>query len=138
MFMPSSSWHYYLNMKKIGLIIIPIIAIFLETLPSGVVMVFASSPTQKVTETFSYFSLLPFGYANITPFITVLFSCAILLLAIISLKKTDFVKYVFSLSLIGIIFSIMPIMAGVDYLTYPGVGISLLLTIECVLARSYM
>lgn len=125
-------------MKKISLILIPIIAIVLETLPSGVVMMFAASPSERVAETFSYFSLLPLGYANFVPLFVAIITCIILLLALISLKKINFVKYVFLLSLTGIIFSIMPIMAGIDYLTYPGVGISLLLTIECVLARSYM
>lgn len=125
-------------MKKISLILIPIIAIVLETLPSGVVMMFAASPSERVAETFSYFSLLPLGYANFVPLFVAIITCIILLLALISLKKTNYVKYVFLLSLTGIIFSIMPIMAGIDYLTYPGVGISLLLTIECVLARSFM
>ena len=125
-------------MKKISLILIPIIAIVLETLPSGVVMMFAASPSERVAETFSYFSLLPLGYANFVPLFVAIITCIILLLSLISLKKTNIVKYVFLLLLIGIIFSIMPIMAGIDYLTYPGVGISLLLTIECVLARSFM
>ena len=125
-------------MKKISLILIPIIAIVLETLPSGVVMMFATSPTEKVAETFSYFSLLPLGYANYVPLFVAIITCIILLLALISLKKTNFVKYVFLLSLTGIIFSIMPIMAGIEYLTYPGVGITILLTMECVLARSFM
>ena len=125
-------------MKKISLILIPIIAIVLETLPSGVVMMFAASPSERVTETFSYFSLLPLGYANFVPLFVAIITCIILLLALISLKKINFVKYVFLLSLTGIIFSIMPIMAGIDYLTYPSVGITILLTIECVLARSYM
>ena len=101
-------------------------------------MMFAASPSERVTETFSYFSLLPLGYANFVPLFVAIITCIILLLALISLKKTNYVKYVFLLSLTGIIFSIMPIMAGIDYLTYPGVGISLLLTIECVLARSFM
>ena len=125
-------------MKKISLILIPIIAIVLETLPSGVAMMFAASPSERVTETFSYFSLLPLGYANFVPLFVAIITCIILLLALISLKKINFVKYVFLLSLTGIIFSIMPIMAGIDYLTYPGVGITLLLTMECVLARSFM
>lgn len=74
-------------MKKIRLLILPIITIVLEILPYGAVLVFATSPTDRVRETFSYFSLTPFGYANFAPFITAMLTCVVLLLALISIKQ---------------------------------------------------
>ena len=51
-------------MKKISLVVLPAITIALEILPLGAVCIFAPSPTERVKETFSYFSPIPFGYAN--------------------------------------------------------------------------
>ena len=86
-------------MKKIRLLILPIITIILQILPCGAVLVFAPSPTERVRETFSYFNLTPFGYANFAPFITALLTCIILLLALISIKLEKMRKAVFWLSL---------------------------------------
>ena len=57
-------------MKKISLVVFPALTIVLEALPMGAVCTFAISPTERVRETFSYFSLIPFGYANFAPLIT--------------------------------------------------------------------
>ena len=54
-------------MKKISLVVFPALTIVLEALPLGAVCTFAPSPTERVRETFSYFSLIPFGYANFAP-----------------------------------------------------------------------
>ena len=51
-------------MKKVCLAVLPALTIVLELLPLGAVCIFATSPTERVKETFSYFSLIPFGYAN--------------------------------------------------------------------------
>ena len=58
------------NMKKICLVVFSALTIVLELLPCGTVCIFATSPTERVKETFSYFSLTPFGYANFAPLIT--------------------------------------------------------------------
>lgn len=62
-------------------------AIILMATPYGVPMVFAPSPTQRVTKYFSYFSFMPMGYANWFPFIIGLLSIAIFLLILINRKK---------------------------------------------------
>ena len=51
-------------MKKVCLVVLPALTIVLELLPLGAVCIFATSPTERLKETFSYFSLTPFGYAN--------------------------------------------------------------------------
>lgn len=125
-------------MKKIGLILLPIIAIVLEALPYGTVLVFASSPTERIRETFSFFSFTPFAYANFTPFITAILTCVILLLALISIKKSNFVKYIFLISLCGAMFSLMPLLFGIEYFTPVSGIVAALLIGECSLARSLM
>lgn len=90
------------------ILIFPIIAIILEILPCGAVLVFAPSPTDRVRETFSYFSLTPVGYANFAPFITALLTCVILLLALVSIKL-EMRKAVFWLSLATAIISLLPL-----------------------------
>ena len=47
-------------MKKVCLAVLPALTIVLELLPLGAVCIFATSPTERVKETFSYFSLTPF------------------------------------------------------------------------------
>ncbi|MDE6999092.1 MAG: hypothetical protein K2P73_02170 [Lachnospiraceae bacterium] len=122
-------------MKKIRLLILPIITIILQILPCGAVLVFAPSPTERIRETFSYFNLTPFGYANFAPFITALLTCIILLLALISIKLEKMRKAVFWLSLAAAIISLLPLVFGIDYYSVAGGIITITLAIESVLAK---
>lgn len=124
-----------LTMKKIRLLILPIITIILQILPCGAVLVFAPSPTERIRETFSYFNLTPFGYANFAPFITALLTCIILLLALISIKLEKMRKAVFWLSLAAAIISLLPLVFGIDYYSVVGGIITITLAIESVLAK---
>lgn len=117
------------------ILIFPIIAIILEILPCGAVLVFAPSPTERVRETFSYFNLTPFGYANFAPFITALLTCIILLLALISIKLEKMRKAVFWLSLAAAIISLLPLVFGKDYYSVVGGIITITLVIESVFAK---
>lgn len=122
-------------MKKIRLLILPIITIILQILPCGAVLVFAPSPTERERETFSYFNLTPFGYANFAPFITALLTCIILLLALISIKLEKMRKAVFWLSLTTAIISLLPLVFGKDYYSVVGGIITITLVIESVFAK---
>ena len=122
-------------MKKIRLLILPIITIILQILPCGAVLVFAPSPTERVRETFSHFNLTPFEYANFAPFITALLTCIILLLALISIKLEKMRKAVFWLSLATAIISLLPLVFGIDYYSVVGGIITITLAIESVLAK---
>ena len=88
-------------MKKISLVVFPALTIVLEALPLGAVCTFAPSPTERVRETFSYFSLIPFGYANFAPLITAILTVVILLLSLISLKKDSVMYGLNNYSLVG-------------------------------------
>ena len=65
-------------MKKAGIILLTVIAIILEALPYGAVMIFAPSPTDRLKDTYSYFSLTPVGYAHVAPFVTAMLTCILL------------------------------------------------------------
>lgn len=75
------------NMKKVCLAVLPALTIVLELLPLGAVCIFATSPTERVKETFSYFSLTPFGYANFAPLITATLNCCHLLTFIVFIEE---------------------------------------------------
>ena len=88
-------------MKKVCLAVLPALTIVLELLPLGAVCIFATSPTERVKETFSYFSLTPFGYANFAPLITATLTVAIFLLSLFSLKKKGVLKGLFAYAFAG-------------------------------------
>ena len=89
------------------------IALVLEVLPIGVVMVIATSPTKQTIEVYSYFSLLPVGYANFTPLLTGILTILIILLGAIALFRFDRAagirKTIFVCSIISLLFSIVPL-----------------------------
>ena len=122
------------NMKKVCLAVLPALTIVLELLPLGAVCIFAASPTERVKETFSYFSLTPFGYANFAPLITATLTVAIFLLSLFSLKK-GVLKALFVLSIITVVISLLPLMYGLNYYTLVGAFITVTLVIESILAK---
>ena len=123
------------NMKKVCLAVLPALTIVLELLPLGAVCIFATSPTERVKETFSYFSLTPFGYANFAPLITATLTVAIFLLSLFSLKKNSVLKALFVLSIITVVVSLLPLMYGLNYYTLVGAFITVTLLIESILAK---
>ena len=122
-------------MKKIGLVVLPAITIVLELLPLGAVCIFATSPTERVKETFSYFSLTPFGYANFAPLITAILTVAIFLLSLFALKKSGALKALFVLSIIAAFISLLALVYGLNYYTLVGALITVTLVIESILAK---
>ena len=123
-------------MKKISLVVLPALAIVLETLPLGAVCMFALSPTERVKETFSYFSPIPFGYANFPPLITAICTVVILLLSLVSLKNSSVLKALLVLSIVTAVVSLLPLMYGLNYYTLVGAFITTALTAECILIRT--
>ena len=92
-------------------------------------MVFATSPTERTIEICSYFSLLPVGYANVTPMLTGILTVAIILMGIIVLFKFDkaakIKKAVFICSILSLLFSIVPlILFGIVGMTAASYAVS--------------
>ena len=120
-------------MKKISLVVFPALTIVLEALPLGAVCTFAPSPTERVRETFSYFSLIPFGYANFAPLITAILTVVILLL---SLKKDSVFNALFVLSIITAVISLMPLMYGLNNYSLVGALITIALVTESIFVKA--
>ena len=62
-----------------------IVILVLEILPYGAVLHFGNPEGAPFRATFSYFDLIPYGYANFGPFITALLTCCLLVLSVIHL-----------------------------------------------------
>ena len=123
-------------MKKVCLAVLPALTIVLELLPFGAVCIFATSPTERVKETFSYFSLTPFGYANFAPLITAILTVVVLLLSLISLKKDSVFNTLFVLSIITAIISLMPLMYGLNNYSLVGALITIALVTESIFVKA--
>ena len=76
-----------MKIKKSLFLILPLVALILELLPYGVVLNFANPDGEPWRRTYSYFSMMPFGYANFGPLITAILTCVLLVLVVIYLFK---------------------------------------------------
>ena len=115
--------------KKSLFVILPLVALILELLPYGVVLSFANPDGEPWRKTYSYFSMMPFGYANIGPLITAILTCVLLVLVVIYLSKPRKGLNTAILNVAGFATaaSILPLMFGFDYITVIGVIITALL-----------
>ena len=118
-----------MKIKKILFIALPLIALILELLPYGAVLNFANPDGEPWRKTYSYFSMMPFGYANIGPLITAILTCVLLVLVVVYLFKPRKGLNTAILNVAGFATaaSIMPLMFGFDYITVIGVIITALL-----------
>lgn len=73
----------FLMKKRIIYLLLPIVTLILKIFPYGAVCNFADGPGNTIRKTFSYFSLVLFGYANFTPLITAIITCIMFILLII-------------------------------------------------------
>ena len=103
------------------------IALILECLPWGAVVRFAQPDGDPIRKTYSYFSLVPYGYANFFPLMTAILTCLLLVYLILFFiwKKEKTIRSCFYLSLVGTIFSLLPLIYGVSNFSLVGLGISL-------------
>lgn len=58
------------------------IAVVLELLPWGAVLSFADPEGEAIMRTYSYFSLVPYGYANFAPLLCAVCSCVFLVMTV--------------------------------------------------------
>ena len=119
---------------KITLLASVFVSIILEALPFGAVCNFAT-PEKTIRQTFSYFSLTPYGYANFGPFITACLTCILLLLSVLMFTKlSDRIKKIASvISVISVVTSFMPLFFGIDYYSVVGGFISAMMIIQLVI-----
>ncbi len=110
--------------------LLPMLAAFiLEILPYGAVCIFADGPEKRITQTFSYFSLTPYGYANFTPLLTGMLTVAILILGILSLiwyaNMQKVRKAAFICTVIALLLSLVPlVLFGAGYMNAVSYSVS--------------
>ena len=119
-------------------ILLPSAALILESLPYGAVCKFAVGPGEAKISTFSYFSPIPYGYANFAPMVAGVLTVILLLLGIVSLivKTRTFSKAQFWLSLAAFIATLLPAAYGAEYINGCSMAISALLLAQCI--RGYV
>ena len=118
-----------MKIKKSLFVVLPLATLILELLPNGVMLNFANPEGEPWRRTYSYFSLTPFGYANVGPFITAILTCILLVLVAVYLFKprNGLNTAILNVSGFATAASLMPLMFGFDYITVIGVIITLLL-----------
>ena len=111
------------------MLIISVMVLVLEILPYGAVCNFATPDGNPIKNTYSYFDLTPFGYANFGPFITAVLTCVLVVLSIVFFIKSSkkLSRTIRVISGASVFTSILPIMYGISYISVIGVTISLLL-----------
>ena len=117
-------------------LICPTAALILEALPWGAVLNFARPDGEPIRETYSYFSMMPFGYANFWPLITAVLSCALMILALVTLARPlpRLWRMGGNLSAVAAMTSVGSwVMFGFDYFTLISGGITLILAVHTVL-----
>ena len=121
--------------KKWLLMILPVAVIVLECLPYGAVLNFAGPEGETFRETYSYFSLVPFGYANFGPLLTALLTCAAAVLLGVCLlrKKAGMAPTVLTLFLLAAACSLGPLILGLRNYSWVGGLISGALAAESFL-----
>lgn len=123
-------------MKKRWLyLIFPFMTLILELLPYGAVLNFSNPEGEPWRKTFSYFSLVPFGYANFAPFFTAVITCIILVLLVIFCitGKSRFALIARNILWVCIVFSLGQLVFGIRYLSVVGMLITLSLGAELLL-----
>ena len=118
--------------KRLLYLILPIVTLILELLPYGAVCNFANPEGRPWRETYSYFSMMPFGYANFAPLLTALLTCAILILLILYcfIGKRGLAKAISIVLCICSGISLAPLLFGLHFFSVVGALITLTLTAQ--------
>lgn len=114
--------------KKLIILCILLCTLVLEILPYGAVCNFANPEGPPHSATYSYFSMIPYGYAHFSPLITAILTCVLLLIVMISIIfKKAIGKKTAILAGIASLISLCPMLYGLDDYSIVGALISLFL-----------
>ena len=125
--------------KRLLLLILPVVALALELVPTSAVLRFANPEGEPWVRKDSYFDLTPFGYANFGPFITAVLTCVlIVLLVIYAIKGNRKILSAAKMVLwVAIVASLSPKFFGVGFYSLLGGFISLTLITALVAVRIF-
>lgn len=122
--------------KKIITLALLISALVLEILPYGAVLNFANPEGESWRKTYSYFSMIPYGYGDFGPFITAILTCIMLVILVLSLLlKKDWSKSISIISAIATLTSLAPLMFGFSNFSLVGAMISACILATFVISR---
>ena len=114
-----------------------LIALVLELLPFGARLYMAEDGGASVLQTYSYFSLTPYGYANFGPFITACLTVISLALGLVYLFWPRVRGVLATLPLLATVTALLPISLGFRYLSPIGIVIAVLLfSARCLMVLS--
>ena len=121
--------------KKLFMLCTTLIALVLEILPYGAVCNFALDEGESLRQTFSYFDLTPFGYANFAPFIVALLTCALTVMIVVSIvSKKPMRTPILTVSAIATVLSLAPLLYGISFFSIVGAFIFIALLLSTVVA----
>ena len=116
--------------KKMITLALLLSALVLEILPYGAVCNFGNPEGEPWRVTYSYFSMIPYGYGDFGPLITAILTCIMLVILVLSLLlKKDWSKSISIISAIATLTSLAPLMFGISNFSLVGAMIS-----TCILA----
>ena len=122
---------------KVAALVTLTVALVLEAIPGGAVLIFHDGGCVFLTRTFSYFDPIAFGYANFGPLCTAVLTCLLLLCRLVSLAH-EFSRgarsAVAAFSLAALLFSLMPLLFGISYFPFHAACISVLLLLHAIVA----
>ena len=118
-------------------VLLPIITLILEILPYGAVCNFADGPNNIIRQTFSYFDLVPFGYANFAPLLTAIMTCLIFVLILIYWIKGNahIAIKAKNILMVASVMSLGPLVYGIRYFSLVGALITISLIAELLLLQ---
>ena len=121
--------------SRILLLVLPALTLFLEILPYGAVLNFFNPEGEPWRQTYSYFSMVPFGYANFGPLLTALLTCgAAIVLALYSVSgRKGFLQAGKVILWVATVLSITPLVFGLSFYSLVGGLISITLAAQLVL-----
>ncbi|MBE6705259.1 MAG: hypothetical protein E7583_08360 [Ruminococcaceae bacterium] len=125
---------------KIKVIILPVITLVLQVLPFGAVCNFASPDGDSIRKTFSYFSPVPFGYANFSPLLTGIFTVFTFgtLLIYLFFKRRRSLIYAEFLTWISFGLSLCPLWYGIRFFSVTGFFITITLLVKAIIIHTIL
>lgn len=118
--------------KKIASFVFALAALILEILPFGAVCNFGTPEGEVIRKTYSYFSLIPYGYANFFPLMVAILTVILLPFLLFSVVRENqkAENTAFFVSFAGTLLSLCPLFYGIRNFSLTGLGISLCLLVS--------
>ena len=122
-------------MRRIMALALTLTALALEITPYGAVCNFMTPPGEPPLRlTYSYFSLIPFGYANFAPFLVAILTCTLLVLVAVYVFLGQRMRIsVLCVACAAALLSFAPLLFGFSFFSWVGLLISLCLVVVTLL-----